>query len=480
MQDDPSEASATIVKWEDRLAQARAEREKVLEERRRQGVAPPDPMAALRALAIAEGRVTDPAPPAVARPAKAPVADVPEAPRPAVTAVTAEPVSIARAAAPASAAAVEAPQPARRRGRSVAIAGVLGLGAGVAIGVALVAGFDGAPRTPPTAAAGHAPLLWSAVSPARDLAVVDDPGFGGALAGQPPRAPGAVPPLPAAALLAVPEASPALPTAPSTGPEIASVRAVPPAAPTQPQRLLPGSTPAVPLASTVAGPGATEARAVAPAGGAAPVEMGARPIAVAGPAAPSQPRTRPAGKTPQASAAPLPVSAGRAAGLESPRPLSGQPAPVPSPAVGSAPGTGPSARPETSAGPVPRRPADAAALVAAGAAAPVPVAASAAPAPSALPPAPAPAASREAQAAADLRALGLELEDWATPAFGVAATEVRYFHAADRARAEAAAADIGGAARDFSGYRPVPEPGRLDVRLKVPGGNGLVASAVVR
>ena len=69
----------------------------------------------------------------------------------------------------------------------------------------------------------------------------------------------------------------------------------------------------------------------------------------------------------------------------------------------------------------------------------------------------------EAQSA--VRNAGLEVASSSASRFGVAKSEVRYFHQEDASAAARLAEIIGAEIRDFSTYRPVPPPGRLEVWL---------------
>ena len=79
----------------------------------------------------------------------------------------------------------------------------------------------------------------------------------------------------------------------------------------------------------------------------------------------------------------------------------------------------------------------------------------------------------------------LAAADWQAGAprqtrFTIAETQVRFYHAEDRPAAEALAARLQVAARDFTGYSPLPEPGMLELWLEgkgPPSGSGKAASA---
>jgi hypothetical protein len=64
-----------------------------------------------------------------------------------------------------------------------------------------------------------------------------------------------------------------------------------------------------------------------------------------------------------------------------------------------------------------------------------------------------------------LVALGLPAPELVPTLFGAARAEVRHFHAADAAAAEAIAMAIGAVARDFISYAPAPPEGLIDIRL---------------
>jgi hypothetical protein len=69
----------------------------------------------------------------------------------------------------------------------------------------------------------------------------------------------------------------------------------------------------------------------------------------------------------------------------------------------------------------------------------------------------------EAQSA--VRSAGLEVISTSASGFGIAKSEVRYFHQEDASEAARLAELIGAEVRDFSAYRPVPPPGELEVWL---------------
>jgi hypothetical protein len=64
-----------------------------------------------------------------------------------------------------------------------------------------------------------------------------------------------------------------------------------------------------------------------------------------------------------------------------------------------------------------------------------------------------------------LVALGLPAPELVPALFGAARAEVRHFHAADAAAAEAIAMAIGAVARDFISYAPAPPEELIDIRL---------------
>lgn len=81
-----------------------------------------------------------------------------------------------------------------------------------------------------------------------------------------------------------------------------------------------------------------------------------------------------------------------------------------------------------------------------------------------LPPGTSPEALWEARSA--LRAAGVGLvADTSVSRFGVAQSEVRFFHGDDAPGAARIAAAMGAQARDFSAYRPIPPPGTFEVWL---------------
>jgi hypothetical protein len=60
---------------------------------------------------------------------------------------------------------------------------------------------------------------------------------------------------------------------------------------------------------------------------------------------------------------------------------------------------------------------------------------------------------------------GLDLTGTSIVRFGVAESEVRFFHEGDAAQAARIAQRVGARPRDFSAYRPAPPPGTLEVWL---------------
>jgi hypothetical protein len=69
----------------------------------------------------------------------------------------------------------------------------------------------------------------------------------------------------------------------------------------------------------------------------------------------------------------------------------------------------------------------------------------------------------EAQSA--VLSAGLEVISTSASSFGIAKSEVRYFHQEDASEAARLAELIDAEVRDFSAYRPMPPPGGLEVWL---------------
>lgn len=73
------------------------------------------------------------------------------------------------------------------------------------------------------------------------------------------------------------------------------------------------------------------------------------------------------------------------------------------------------------------------------------------------------------EARAALMISGVDPTTTSVARFGVARSEVRFFHPDDAADAERIATEMGAEARDFTDYRPTPAPGTLEVRLAQDG-----------